>query len=77
MVSVFSIYRDMLFFKYFLVSIVIIEKLIICVINSFKRKSLLVSLDGIFFLAQTLLFQYSHSRSITGIKGTESLGDHS
>lgn len=73
MVSVLSIYRDMPFFKYFLVSIVILEKLIVCVINWCTGKSFLVSLEGICFLVRNVLLQNAHSRSVTGIKETESL----
>lgn len=57
MASLFSTCRDMPFFGYFLVSIVILETLIICVINWYKRKSLLV------FLEDKSAFWYKISQS--------------
>lgn len=52
----------------------ILEKLIICLINWYKEKSLLVSLKGKNgFFGTQISFQNSYSSSDTGIKETKSL----
>lgn len=76
MVSVFSTYRDMPFFRFFLGFVVILEKLIISWI-SIKKKAYWFLSRGKSAFWYKISCSRIHSSSDTGIKETESLyGSH-